>query len=430
MRVCGVLAPVPSGHRWFDLLSGPQDTATELHDLLVALSALELAGVEVALVAGRRSVPDVLSRVAAAEPDLVVLAASSARWRSAVALAPALAALSGAPVRLFGGHARRFPRHALGTARGAEQAVGGVDALVEVVNRARLGQEIRPVAGVWDRSGPPSPRAPCAGSLPPPEWGLLRGDRPLRGVASVVGVRLGSAVGPDGGRADSPEAACRSLQRAARLKAARGIIALDQNLAQDGAWFARLMGYLSRHHRPAAWSCHLPPRAVVPTVARRLGPSGCSAVTLTVGSLGVPGSEGMPSQLAAAAHMLRGHGLRVRCDLVLGAPGSSPATDRQALRIVRRHIAPSDAWPRLYRPEPGTPQWSADRWTAEDLVTSRLAPTRAMFLPRGYSTLGEVEVVWKRSCLRAAIDLPGQVQTPLRSVLRLLPAAPARRDPR
>jgi len=245
-----------------------------------------------------------------------------------------------------------------------------------------------------------------------------------------VGVRLGAAPGPDGGRPESPDAAGRSLQRAARLEAARNIVALDPNIAEDGHWFAGLMGYLGRHNRPVAWSCHLPPQAVIPKVARRLGPAGCSAVTLSVGALGVPGSEGMPSQLAAAAHMLAGHGIRVRCDLVLGAPGSSPASDQQAIRIVRRYTAPSDAWPRLYRPEPDSPTWYADRWTPEDWVTSRLEPARAMYLPRGYSTLGEVEVVWKRSCLRAAADLPRQLQTPLRSALRLLPAARGRRDPR
>jgi hypothetical protein len=431
MRVCGVLAPVPSGHRWFRLLSGRQDAAEELHDLLVALSALQQAGVEVSLVAGRRPVPEVVSRVTAAEPDLVVLAASSACWPSAVALAPALAAVSGAPVRLFGGHARRFPQHALQTARGAEQAVvGGVDALVEVVNRARLGQEVRPVAGVWDHSGPAAPRPTYVGPLPPPEWGLLGGEHQLDGVASLLGVRLGSTPGPDGGRPESPEAAGRSLQRAARLKGARGIVALDPNIAHDAGWFAGLMSYLGRHHRPASWSCRLPPPAVTPGVARRLGPAGCSVVTLTAGALGVSGSEGMPSQLAAAAHMLRGHGVRVRSDLVLGAPGSSPASDQEAIRIVRRYVAPSDAWPRLYRPDPGTPTWYADRWTPEDWVTSCLEPARAMYLPQGYSSLGEVEVVWKSSCFRAVTDLPRQLGTPLRAAIRLLPAAPARRGPR
>ena len=431
MRVCGVLAPVPAGHRWFELLSERLDTAEELHDLLVALAALREAGCDVGLVAGQGAPADLLAGVSDFGPDLVVLAASSARWPTAVALAPPLAVLAGAPVRLVGGHCRRFPRHALLSAPGADQAVvDGVDALVEAVNRARLGHGAHGVAGVADRLGPAAPRARYDGPLPSPEWGLLKGERPLEGVATVVGVRLGATPGPHGGTPASPEAAARSLQRAARLRPAGGIVALDPCIADDPEWFTRLTGYLARHNDPVSWSCQLPPRAVTPKVTGRLGPAGCTTVTLTLGTLGARGTEGVPAQLAAATHALRGAGIGVRCDLVIGGPDGSPRADREAIRVARRHVAPSEAWPRLFRPDPGTPPWVAERWTAEGWVTGQLEPTRAMYLPRGYGAREEVEALWRKACLRAMVDLPRRLEAPLRSALKRLPAPPEKRDPR
>lgn len=427
MKVCGVLAPVPAGHRWFDLLSERQDTAEELHDLLVALAAIRDSGAEVTLVAGRRSALDMLRETSEFRPDLVVLAASSARWPSAMTLAPRLTRVTQAPIILFGRHARRFPEHALETAKGADQAVvAGIDALVEAVNRVRLGQPAKGVAGVWDRFAPAAPRRRYDGPLPAPAWDLLRGHRPLDGVASAVGVRLGPLPGPYGGAPYSPEAASRSLERAARLRPKAGSIALDTSIVADPAWFDRLTKCLSQHGPPLSWSCRLPPGAVTPKVARQLGSAGCGTVTLTLGALGGRGTDGFPARVASAARSLRLANVGVGCDLVLGAPDASQRSDREAVRIAHRHAPASGVVPRLFRPEPGGSEWEADQWTPTRYVEGQLQPARAMYWPRGYGSLGEVEAEWRLGWLKGAVDVPSRVVGPLWAVLRRLPAAPAR----
>ncbi len=431
MRVCGVLAPLPPGHRWFELQCAEEDAATELHDLLVALAAIRQTGAEVSLEARCTSMLELLDAVAAHEPDVVLLAASSARWPGAVALALRLRRATRARVLLYGGHPRRFPEHALATAIGADQAVfAGVDALVEAVNRASLGQPPKGLAGVWDRSGPATPRPVHPGPLPTPAWSLLRGVRPLRGVTSALGLRMGPSPGPYGGSPESPAALARSLVRAARLRPLAGVRALDGSLASNPAWLDGLRERRERARLWPAWTCTLPPGDLVGSVPLRLAAAGCAGVTLDLGELGARPPDGFTAQVASAARTLRAAGLPVRCDLVIGAPGSSPVSDRAAWALAARISSRAGVSARLFRPEPGGTEWLAEGWNPTRWIEAQLNPARAVTWPRGYPSLAAVESEWRRCWLAGTVTAPWRVAAPLASALSRRPAAPARPGPR
>jgi len=424
MRVCGVLAPVPPGHGWFDLVSAERDTARELHDLLVALAAIGQTGADISVVAGRGPAIDLLQEIKDHAPDLVVLAASSARWPGAVALAPRIRRVTRARLVLYGDHVLRFPEHALETCPTADQAVvAGVDALVEVVNRASLGRSPEKIAGVWDRSGPAAPRAAWDGPLPTPLWSRLRGIHPLDSVATALGLRMGPAVGPFGGSAESPESVARSLERAGRLRPRNGVIGLDTSLGSDTSWVRVLCERLRRGASRPRWSCTLVPRDVTLPLARQLSSAGCSGVTLDLGALGARGADGFAAEVAAAARALASAKIPLTCELVFGAPGSSQRTDRGALKIAERYATPSGIQPRLFRPEPGSDEWVEDKWLPARWVEAQLQPARAVYWPRGYGSLGEVEAEWRLAWLKGAVTGPSRVAGSLMASLRRRPAA-------
>lgn len=402
MKVCGLLAPRSPAHRWFELLDGERDDARELHDLLVALAAIRQTGAEVCFVAEAATGLELLDSVARQEPDLVLLASSSARWPGATTLTPRLRRVSNTPIVLYGSHPRRFPEHALATAAGADLAVaGGVDALVEAVNRVHLGRAGR-TAGVWDRSGPAAPRPLHPGTLPTALWSLV-GARRLAGSAAL---RMGSRGGPYGGPAASPAAVARSLLRAARLRPRGGIHALDRGLGSDFAWLDGLCARRERSPTWPAWSCTLGVEEATPPAALRLAAAGCTQVELELGAPGARPTDGFPAHLAAAARALRGAGLEARCTLTLGAPGSSARSDRAAWKLAAQVDGPGAVNPRLHRPEPGDPEWVDERWHPGRWVEAQLGPARAVTWPRGYRSLGEVEGEWKRAWLRSAVASP------------------------
>ena len=431
MRVCGVLAPVPAGHRWFEILSAQDDAAVELHDLLVALAAIAETGAAVSLVAGSSRGLDLLEEVASHGPDVIVLAASSARWPSAAALAPRLRRAVQVPVLLYGDHARRFPEHALETAQGADCAVtAGVDALVEVINRTSLGQPAGAVAGVWSRSGPGAPRTVSSAPLPTPDWSLLRDFPALDGVASTLGLRMGSAPGPYGGPPEAAATVARSLARAARARPRGRVHAIDRSLGADLDWLTALCERPGRGGARPPWSCTLAPADVSPTVARRLAAAGCACVALDLGALGTRSSDGFAAQIAGAARLLAQANIPIRCDVVLGAPGSSQRADRAALKIAGRYAARAAVFPRLFRPEPDGPEWVAERWHPARWVEAQLQPARAVYWPRGYGSLGAVEAEWRRAWLKGAVTGPSRLAVPLVAALRRQPAAPRSPSPR
>lgn len=431
MRICGVLAPVPAGHRWFEILSAQRDDEVELHDLLVALAAVAETGAQISLVTGERAGLDLLNDIAGHEPDLVVLSASSARWPSAAALAPRLRRIVQAPIVLYGEHPRRFPQHALDTAAGADQAVvGGVDALVELINRASLGQHDGAVAGVWTPMGPPPRRAPSTAGLPTPDWSLLRTLRPVVGLGITLGLRMGPAPGPYGGPPESAAAVSRSLNRVARARPRAKVHAIDLSLGDDLEWLTALCERPGRGGVRPAWTCTLDPSDVRPTVARRLSAAGCAGVALELGALGTRRSDGFAAQIASAARTLDEAGIPIRCDLTIGAPGSSQRTDRAAFRIAERYAARSGVFPRLFRPEPGGPEWTAQSWHPARWIEAKLQPARAVHWPSGYGSLGEVEAEWRWGWFKGAVVGPSRLAGPLVAALRRQPAVPRSLSPR
>ncbi len=352
-------------------------------------------------------------------PDLVLMYAEGLTADPAVRVAGAVGSALGAPLVVFGPHARRCPDACLSLAGAEAVAVTAADRVVPPYLQARAERvDSLRSAGLWITCETgvmrnPAPQAPASlEDEPPPARNLYTSDRVLdaAGFAPIVAARGGEAAGgepppgtPAGLAAAAPhpgpplwpvlhrplEAVLREMQGVARRQLDLGGWYISNTRWASGAdWLAAFAG---RYPRQVGLPIRTTLRAADVTAqsADLLARAGCEEVRLPLGSAShlirteALGIDASPEAVEAAVAALRQVGVRSAVSVQVGAPYETEITLEETVALLRR-IDPDRVEARLHWPEPGSASERIARengWLVPDPASAYPAGRPAVVTP-------------------------------------------------
>jgi len=357
-------------------------------EVTLLAACLTRAGHTVGLTVTAPSAESALAdRMADTRPDLVLMYVEGLAADVAVRSAGTLAAVLGAPLVVFGPHARQCPDACLSLAGAEAVAVAPADQAVPSYLAARGGRvdSIR-TAGLWIKCetgvmrnpAPPPPQS--LASDPVPVRGLYRSDQTLdaAGFAPIVAARGGEhgagATATTGPPLPAPAAGSapwpvlhRSLDAVLQEMHAVGETQLDlggwrlgnRRWAADADWLAGFAGRYA-HDVGLPIRTTLDPADVTAETAGLLARAGCEEVGLPLGAASnlirteVLGLSVTPEAVGAAIGHLREAGVRTAVHVEVGTPYETQVTLDETVAMLRR-LDPDRVRVTLHWPAPGSP---------------------------------------------------------------------------
>jgi len=358
---------------------------------------------------------DLAGAMAEDRPDLVLMHVEGLAADVAARSAGTVASSLGAPLVVFGPHARRCPDACLSLPGAEAVAVAPADRTLPAYLEAR-GARVDSIRtpGVWVTCETGVMRNP----VPPPPESLADEPLPLRrlygseqtldaaGLAPIVASRGGEdddAASPTGEPAAAPRPGPTSwpvLHRplGAVLQEMREVAADQLDLggwrigntrwASDADWLA---GFAGRYPREVGLPIRTTLHAadVTADTARLLARARTEVVRLALGSAShlirteALGMDVTPEQVEAAVAYLREAGVQSAVCVDVGSPYETDVTLEETVNLLRR-IGPDRVEARLHWPEPGSLSDRVARehgWLAPDPSAAYLAGEPAVLPP-------------------------------------------------